>query len=148
HVWRRTTLFFDEHGSITDGNGCYYDQEGKPEPSHLHEERERRGQEAAGIAAIQQETGLDRDSARLLYHHRNPRHIGGGRVLMRVLSDHEVELCEQLETRLAAKKADRLVNGGNVDWSLRDRHRERAGAQETGATGAAAQPQDVGSLEV
>jgi RecA-family ATPase len=81
---------------------------------------------AAEIAIIQRETGLDAEMAGLLHRYRDPWHS---------LPDHQEIFCEELERRLAARTAanvipinpDRADQGnsgmGTVDWDGLDNAR-------------------------
>src|SRR5262249_7430630 len=75
--------------------------------------------EDAAISQIQHETGIDRESARHLFHYRNGRNIN--------LTNDQLRYCEALEKRLAAAKAERMVdkaNGGAVVDHRTERRRE------------------------
>jgi len=84
--------------------------------------------ERAAITKLQQDNGLlDYKSARVLCVYRRGGGIGHG------LYDHERELAEALEKRLAQQKAERVVNGGNViefdemhrSWQMGGRRSDR-----------------------
>jgi AAA domain len=110
-------------------------------------------QEALRTTTIQEETGLDRKSARLLYLYR---HCDWMTYPGSHLSAADREYCEKLNDRLA-ERAVRNIDD-NIDWDGLDaRRRERTGAQPaqdwrtTGAIGAQAQPQQPsasGNLDV
>jgi hypothetical protein len=88
-------------------------------------------QARASITAIQHKYELDRETARLLWHHRNDTHV-------RFNTEEQTRLCEALEPRLAAEEADRIIAA-----------RTSATPAPTGATGAqSAAPQATpGSLD-
>src|SRR5262245_61264351 len=66
------------------------------------------------VAAIQRETGIDVESARILARYRNGR--------MFDLTRDKIVYAEALEERLAKEKAERVVSGnGSVDWDQRQR---------------------------
>jgi RecA-family ATPase len=90
---------------------------------HQEEAKERQ------VAALAHETGIDPESARLLYDYRRSHVIHA-----HSLTDDQYLYCEKLEERLATAKADRVVRRGNgydpaggVDWDDLDQQLRGSG---------------------
>src|SRR5262249_42767459 len=102
-------------------------------------EEARRKAEQADINGLVRETGLDFESARLLYKFRN-------RIW---LENHEEEFCEPLENRLAMQKAEHALPraSADIDWDALDEQRRRGRTPERGrASDTTEQPSETGQM--